>query len=151
MIIAMGSDHGGFKLKNEIIKHLENIGYKIKDFGVHNEQSVDYPDYGKAVAEAVASGEYAKGIVVCGTGIGISIAANKVVGIRAALCTDPYMAKMSREHNNSNILALGERVIGYGLALEIVDTWLSTNFAEGRHKIRVDKITAIEKSYYADK
>jgi len=143
-LIAIGSDHGGFKLKAEIIKFFEEKGYKYKDFGTYNTDSVDYPDYGRVVAEAVVHGECERGIVICGTGIGISIAANKVKGIRAALCTDTYMAKMSREHNDSNVLALGERVIGAGLALDIVEAWLNTDFAGGRHSTRVNKISSIE-------
>jgi len=146
-MIAIGSDHGGYKLKAEIIKFLLEKGYKIKDFGTCNSASVDYPEYGQAVAEAVKSGEFEKGIIICGTGIGISISANKVPGIRAALCNDSFMAKMSREHNDANVLALGERVVGVGLALDIVETWLRSEFQAGRHKIRVDKISEIEKKY----
>lgn len=147
-MIAIGSDHGGFELKAEIIKHLGEKGYSVEDLGTCDCGSVDYPDYGQAVAEAVSSGKCEKGIIICGTGIGISIAANKVPGIRAALCTDSFMAKMAREHNDANILALGARVIGPGLALDIVDTWLTSEFQGGRHKIRVDKISAIEKKYF---
>jgi ribose 5-phosphate isomerase B len=145
-LIAVGSDHGGYELKVEIVKHLNEKGYSIKDLGTCDCNSVDYPDYGLAVAEAVKSGECERGIIVCGTGIGISIAANKVPGIRAALCTDGYMARMSREHNDANILALGARVVGLGLALEIADIWLRSEFQGGRHKIRVDKISEIEKN-----
>ncbi len=147
MKIAIGSDHGGFMLKSEIIKHIEDQGYKVKDFGCYSTDSVDYPDLGHAVAEAVAKGECEKGIVCCGTGIGISIAANKVPGIRAALCNDCFSAKASREHNNANILAMGERVIGVGLAKMITDIWLTTEFAGGRHSGRVDKLTEIECKY----
>ncbi|MCR4437107.1 MAG: ribose 5-phosphate isomerase B [Clostridiales bacterium] len=147
-MIAIGSDHGGFELKAAVVEHLKKKGYRVKDFGTCDCSSVDYPDFGLAVAEAVKSGECEKGIVICGTGLGISIAANKVPGIRAALCTDSYMARMSREHNDANILALGGRVIGVGLALDIVDAWLKTEFLGGRHKARVDKITAIEKKYF---
>jgi ribose 5-phosphate isomerase B len=147
-MIAIASDHAGYELKKEIEKFLTNNGYAHKDMGTCDSLlSADYPDYGQAVAEAVSSGEYQKGIIVCGTGIGMSIAANKVPGIRAAVCTDSYMAKMSREHNDANILALGDRVIGKGAAIEIVDTWLKTGFLGGRHKTRVDKISAIEKKY----
>ncbi len=146
-MIAIGSDHGGFKLKAEVIKYLNTNGYEIKDFGTYNEESVDYPDFGLAVAEAVKNGECERGIVICGTGIGISVAANKVPGIRAALCTDSYMAKMSREHNDANILAFGERVVGTGLALDIVDTWLKTAFAGDRHKARLNKVSMIEAKY----
>jgi ribose 5-phosphate isomerase B len=148
IMIAIASDHGGFELKREIVKYLTSKGYEFTDMGTCDGSiSVDYPDYGMAVAEAVSRGEYEKGIIVCGTGIGISIAANKVPGIRAALCTDSYMAKMSREHNNANILALGGRVIGNGIVIDIVETWLNTEFIGGRHKTRVDKITEIEKKY----
>lgn len=147
-MIAIGSDHGGYDLKMEIISYLNSQGLECKDFGSCNgKESVDYPDYGKNVAEAVSSGEFEKGIIICGTGLGISITANKVPGIRAALCTDSYMARMSREHNDANILALGGRVVGPGLALDIVETWLNTPFAGGRHKTRVDKISAVETKY----
>ncbi len=147
-MIGVGSDHAGYGLKVEIIKYLKENGYEVKDFGTFDgEKSVDYPDYGLAVAEAVKNGECDKGIIVCGTGLGISMSANKVPGIRAALCTDSYMAKMSREHNNANILALGSRVVGVGLALDIVETWLKSEFLGGRHKVRVDKICEIEKKY----
>ncbi len=146
-MIAIGCDHGGFKLKAEIIKHLKDNGYEFKDFGTFSAESVDYPDFGRAVAQAVKDGECDRGIVICGTGIGISISANKVPGIRAALCTDGFMAKMSREHNDSNVLALGERVIGVGLALDIVDIWLKTEFAGDRHRNRINKISDIEKEY----
>jgi ribose 5-phosphate isomerase B len=144
MKIGIGSDHGGFELKEEIIGHLKEVGIEFIDFGTYSKDSVDYPDYGKKVAEAVISKEVDRGIVVCGTGIGISIAANKVKGIRCALCCDTYSARMSREHNNANVLALGARVIGSGLALEIVETWLKSEFQGGRHEIRVNKISDIE-------
>ena len=138
---AIGSDHGGFALKEEIKKHLEERGIEYKDFGTYSEESCDYPVYGRAVARAVADGECDRGIIVCGTGIGISIAANKVGGIRAALCTDCFMAEMARLHNDANILALGARVVGAGLALKIVDTFLDTGFSDGeRHKRRISLI-----------
>ena len=140
MRIAIAGDHGGFKLKSEIIKHLESKGFEYKDLGTYNEDSVDYPDYGQAVGKAVASGEFDRGIIICGTGIGISIAANKIPGIRAALCGDCFSAKASREHNDANVLALGERVIGVELAKMITDIWLETKFAGGRHEKRVEKI-----------
>lgn len=147
-MIAIASDHGGYDLKIEIMKYLTSQKLEFNDFGsCDGKSSVDYPDYGKTVAEAVSSGDFEKGIIICGTGIGISITANKVTGIRAALCTDSYMAKMSREHNDTNILALGGRVVGIGLALDIVETWLNTSFSGGRHKIRVDKISAVEEKY----
>lgn len=144
-MIAIASDHGGFELKERIVKYLKEKGYQFEDLGTFNTDSVDYPDYGVKAAEGVAQGKYDKGIVICGTGIGISIAANKVHGIRAALCTNSYMARMSREHNDSNILALGGRVVGDQLAIDIVETWLNTEFVGGRHKIRIDKIADIEK------
>ncbi|MGI6776791.1 MAG: ribose 5-phosphate isomerase B [Acetivibrionales bacterium] len=147
-MIAIGSDHGGYELKEQIIKYLKDKQYEVKDFGTCDcTTSVDYPDYGLAVAEAVKDGECEKGIIICGTGLGISMAANKVPGIRAALCTDCFTARMSREHNNANILALGGRVLGPGLALEIVETWLNSEFTGGRHAIRVNKISDIEKKY----
>lgn len=146
MKIALGADHGGFGLKEEIKRHLEEKGdYELEDLGTFDEASVDYPDYGAAVARQVASGQAERGILVCGTGIGISIAANKIKGIRAALCSDVFSAKMSRRHNDANILALGQRVIGPGLALEIVDAWLAEKFEGGRHQRRVDKLMALER------
>ncbi len=146
-MIAIGSDHGGYDLKIEIIKHLTAEGYQMKDFGTCDNSSVDYPSFGLSVAEAVKDKLCEKGIVICGTGLGISMAANKVPGIRAALCTNSFMARMSREHNDANILALGGRVLGVDLALEIVDAWLASEFQGGRHKTRVDKITEIENKY----
>lgn len=140
-MIAIGSDQGGFELKQEILKHLEARGLEYKDFGSYDNKSVDYPIYGKAVAEAVAAGQCDKGILVCGTGIGISITANKVKGIRAALCTDCFMAEATRLHNDANVLALGGRVVGVGLALKIVDTFLDTEFSgEERHARRIGMI-----------
>lgn len=147
MKIAIGSDHAGYKLKDEIVKFLKANNYEVVDFGTCDSKSVDYPDYGLIVAEAVKNGECEKGIVICGTGIGISISANKVPGIRAALCTNGFMARMSREHNNANVLALGERIVGLDLAIDIVDIWLKTEFLGDRHQKRLDKIEAIEKKY----
>jgi len=144
MRIAIGSDHGGLNLKEEIKTMLTEKHVEFHDFGTHSTESVDYPDIARAVGQAVVSGEYTRGIVICGTGIGISIAANKIKGIRAALCHDVFSAKMSREHNDANVLAMGERVIGPGLACMIVDTWLNTDFAGGRHGRRVDKISQLE-------
>ncbi|HEX2924717.1 MAG TPA: ribose 5-phosphate isomerase B [Ruminiclostridium sp.] len=146
-MIAIGSDHAGYLLKADIIKFLESKGLEVKDFGTNGPESVDYPDFGQAVAESVASNECEKGILICGTGIGISIAANKVPGIRAALCTDSFMAKMCKQHNNANIIAIGERVVGPGLALDIIETWLETEFLGGRHQNRLNKISDIEKKY----
>ena len=147
MKIAIGSDHGGFKLKGEIIKHLKEKQIEVVDFGTYNEDSCDYPDFGLKVAEEVAMKNFEFGILICGTGIGISISANKVVGIRAALCSDTFSAHATREHNNANILALGERIVGVGLALDIVDTFLSAEFQGGRHQKRIDKISDIEDKY----
>lgn len=144
MKIAMGSDHGGIHLKNHLKDYLASKGYEVLDKGTYTEESCDYPDYAAAVGKAVTGGEAELGILVCGTGLGISIAANKIKGVRAAVCGDVYSAKMSREHNNANILALGERVTGVGLAEMIVDVWLATEFAGGRHARRVDKIMALE-------
>ena len=146
-MIALGSDHAAYKLKLAIAEHLKEKGIEFEDLGCYGTESVNYPEYGQKVAEAVAAGKYEYGIVVCGTGIGISLAANKVPGIRCAVCSDTYSAKYTRLHNNANMLAMGERVVGQGLAMEIVDTFLSTGFEGGRHAKRVDMITAIEKKY----
>lgn len=141
MRIALGSDHGGYDLKLKVIEHLKERGIECKDFGCYDKSSCDYPEFGRAAAEAVASGEFDRGIVVCTTGIGISMAANKISGVRCALCTDPYLAKMTRLHNDANMLALGGGVTGVNLALEIVDTFLDTEFSEGEnHKRRIRKI-----------
>ena len=141
-MIAIGSDHGGYELKLEIMKHLDERGLEYKDYGCYSADSCDYPQYGHAVAHAVADGVCDRGILVCGTGIGISIAANKVPGIRAALCTDCFMAEASRQHNDANILAMGGRVLGPGLALKITDTFLDTPFSNGERHIR--RISQIE-------
>lgn len=143
-MIALGCDHGGFALKNEIKKHLDELGIEYKDYGTYTEQSCDYPIYGEAVANAVANGECEKGLLFCGTGIGISLAANKVKGIRAVVCSDCFSAEMSRRHNNANILSLGGRVVGTGLAQKIVDIFLNTPFEGGRHERRVNMLMAIE-------
>lgn len=142
MKIAIASDHGGYALKEEIKKYLAGRDIEVTDLGTDSEESVDYPIYGKACGEAVASGKTDRGIVCCGTGIGISIAANKVKGIRCALCTDVHMAQMSRRHNDSNILALGGRTTETAKALEIVGAWLDTGFEGGRHQRRVDMLNA---------
>lgn len=144
MKLAIAADHGGFKLKEEIKSLLASMDISFEDFGCTCEQSVDYPDYALPVAQKVANGEYDRGILVCGTGIGMSIAANKVQGIRCALVHDTFSAKATREHNDSNILAMGERVIGPGLALDIVKIWLATEFLGGRHERRVEKVKEIE-------
>lgn len=141
-MIALGCDHGGFDLMQEVKKHLEDRKIEYKDFGTFTKDSCDYPDFGKKVAEAVVSKECELGILICGTGIGISIAANKVKGIRAALCTDCFTAQATREHNNANILAMGGRVIGPGVALKIVDTFLDTPFSNDERHIR--RINLIE-------
>lgn len=135
-MIALGCDHGGYDLMQEVIAYLDKEGIEYKNFGTFGKESVDYPVYGKAVANAVASGECEKGILICGTGIGISIAANKVKGIRAALCHDVFSAKATREHNNANVLAMGGRVIGAGLAVEIVKAFLNTEFSNDERHIR---------------
>lgn len=147
MKVALGCDHGGFILKNEVLKHLEAKGFECKDFGAYSEESCDYPDISIKVAEAVARKEYDFGVLVCGTGIGISIAANKVPGVRAALCGDVFSAKATRNHNNANILALGQRVTGAGLALEIVDAFFDSKYEGGRHEKRIVKIASIEEKY----
>lgn len=147
MRIAIGSDHAGYNLKKVVVEYFEKKNIEFRDFGTLEYNSCDYPDFALAVAEVVAAGEYNFGILVCGTGIGISIAANKVPGIRAALCCDTFSARSSREHNNANILALGERVVGTGLALDIVEAFLSASFLGERHETRVNKITQIEKKY----
>ena len=139
-MIALGCDHGGFDMKQIVIEYLEEKGIEYKDFGCYDKNSCDYPLFGRAAAEAVASGECEKGIVVCTTGIGISMVANKVKGVRAVVCSEPYSALLSRQHNDTNILALGARVVGRDLALMIVDIWLGGEFEGGRHKIRVDMI-----------
>lgn len=145
MKIVLGSDHAGFSLKETIKEHLSSQGYEIIDCGTDSEESVDYPDFGAKVAKTICDGVCEKGILVCGTGIGISIAANKLPGIRAAVCHDLFTAQASREHNDANILAMGARVLDPSLALEMVDLWLSTPFSGGRHQRRIDKISALEK------
>ena len=140
-MLAIASDHGGFALKQTIMAHLTKRGIEYHDYGTYSEASCDYPEYGRAVALAVASGEYERGILICGTGIGISITANKVPGIRCALCTDCFCAEATRQHNDANMLALGGRVVGEGLALKIVDTFLDTPFSnDERHIRRIGKI-----------
>lgn len=145
MKIAMGSDHGGIHLKNQLKAHLEEKGYEIMDCGTYTEDSCDYPDFAEKVCKEVVAGNVEKGILVCGTGIGISMAANKCKGIRAALVADVFSAKMAAEHNNANVICMGERTTGVGLAEMMVDTFLATEFAGGRHQRRVDKIMALEK------
>ena len=144
MKIAISSDHGGNNLRREIMDLLDELNISYEDFGPTTNDSVDYPDYARPVAEKVAAGEFDRGILICGTGIGISIAANKVKGIRCALVHDVFSAKATRCHNDSNILAMGERVIGPGLAREIVMAWLNTEFEGGRHTRRIEKISELE-------
>ena len=145
-MIALGCDHGGLEIKNAIIEDLKKKGIEFIDLGTNTTDSVDYPVYAKAVCAEVISGRCEKGILCCGTGIGMSIAANKVKGIRAAVLSDSFSAEMTRKHNNSNVLCLGGRVLGVGLALELVDLFVDTEFEGGRHQTRVDMIAAIEKS-----
>ena len=145
MKLALACDHGGFKLKETVKKHLEEKGYEVVDFGTYNEESCDYPDYESKAAFAVAKKECEKGIVICGTGIGVSIVANKVHGIRCALVHDVFSAKATRQHNDTNMMAMGARVIGEGLALEIVDAWLNASYEGGRHDLRIEKMMALEK------
>ena len=144
MKISLGCDHGGFAMKEHIKSWLESHGYEVQDCGCYSTESVDYPVYGRAAAEAVASGACARGIVVCTTGIGISITANKVKGIRCALCSEPLSAEMTRRHNDANMLAIGGGMIGPNMADRIVETFLNTEFEGGRHQRRVDLISAIE-------
>jgi len=141
MKIALGSDHGGFALKAIVTKELLHLGYEIEDVGCHSLESVDYPDYAHLVISGITGGNCAYGILICGTGIGMSIAANRSPQIRAALCHDEYTARMSREHNDANILCLGARVIGEGVALDLIKVWLSTPFAGGRHQQRLAKLS----------
>ncbi|MFD2117062.1 ribose 5-phosphate isomerase B [Paenibacillus yanchengensis] len=145
MKVIIGADHGGFRLKQELIPFIESLGYTVEDVGSSCEQSVDYPDYALPVCTAVVEGKADRGILVCGTGIGMSIAANKVKGIRCALVHDLFSAQATRDHNDTNVLAMGERVIGPGVAQEIVRVWLETPFSEGeRHQGRIDKVMSIE-------
>lgn len=146
MKIAIGCDHGALDLKNALVSRLENKSYEVKDFGTYTQDSCDYPEFAAAAAKAVASGECDRGIVLCTTGIGVSITANKIRGIRCALLSDVMSARMTREHNDTNMMALGAGVVGQMLAFEIVDTWLGTEFpGEARHQRRIDKVMALEK------
>ena len=146
MKIALGCDHGALALKNALIPHLEKLGHEVKDFGTYTADSCDYPDFAAPAAQAVANGECDKGIVLCTTGIGVSITANKVKGIRCALLSDVMSARLTREHNDTNMMAIGAGVVGQMLAFEIVDTWLGTEFSnEARHQRRIDKVMALEK------
>ena len=143
--MIIGCDHGGFELKNEIIAHLTKKGIEVTDVGTYSTDSCNYPDYARAVCQRIQSGEFELGILVCGTGIGISMAANKHNGIRAACCSDTFSARMTRMHNDANVLCMGGRVVGPGLACDMVDLFIETKFEGGRHQARVDLITEIEK------
>jgi len=148
MKIAIGNDHTAVEMKNHITKYLEEQGHEIINFGTDSEERCDYPIYGKKVADAVASGQCERGILICGTGIGISLAANKVKGIRAAVCSESYSAKLTRQHNNANIIAFGARVVGQATAETIVDAFINTEYEGGRHQTRIDMITAIEQGEF---
>ncbi len=144
MKIIIGSDHGGFILKGVVVKHLETLGYEVIDMGTNSNKSCDYPVIAVEVSKKVLESNDTLGILVCGTGLGMAISANKIKGIRASLCTDTYSARLTRQHNDSNILCLGERITGQGLAIDIVDEWLSASFEGGRHQRRVDMIIELE-------
>jgi ribose 5-phosphate isomerase B len=141
MNVVIGSDHGGYDLKTHLVSKLERQGHQVEDLGCHSSESVDYPDFAEQVCKRVIDDQNTLGILICGTGIGMSLAANRNYEIRAALCHDEFSAQMSREHNNANILCLGARVIGTGLAESIVDAWLNSSFSGGRHQIRIDKFS----------
>ncbi len=143
-MIAIGSDHGGYLLKEEIKKHLEESGYEFRDFGTDSTASCDYPVYAEKVCSAIQSGECEKGILVCGTGIGMSMCANKCKGIRAAVCGDHFSAEFTRKHNNANVLCLGARIIGSGVAMQLVDIFLTTEFEGGRHEKRIEMMMELE-------
>ena len=148
MKLAIGSDHVGVELKKEIIGYLKELGYEVTDFGPNSIERTDYPIYGKAVAESVSAGKHDLGILICGTGVGISITANKVNGIRAVVCSEPYSARLSKEHNNTNILAFGARVVGLDLAKMIVKEWLEATFEGGRHLNRIQMISEVENNHH---
>ena len=144
MVIGIGNDHAAVEMKNDIVDYLTEKGYEVVNFGTDTHESCNYPEYGEKVGRAVAAGEVDCGILICGTGVGISLAANKVKGVRAVVCSEPYSAKLSKQHNNTNILAFGARVIGIEMAKMIVDEWLGAEFLGGRHQTRVEMIMAIE-------
>lgn len=144
MKIGIGNDHAAVDMKNEVVVYLQEKGYEVVNYGTDTNESCHYPVYGEKVGKAVASGEVDLGILICGTGVGISLAANKVKGVRAVVCSEPYSAKLSRQHNNTNVLAFGARVVGIEMAKMIIDEWLSAEFMGGRHQTRVDMIMAIE-------
>jgi ribose 5-phosphate isomerase B len=143
-LIGIASDHGGFDLKENIVSFLSELGYELSNMGPDNSNSVDYPDYALKIAQAITKNKVSRGIVICGTGIGMSIVVNRFPGIRGSLCSDVFTAKLSREHNDSNILIMGGRVVGHGLAKEIVKVWLNTPFEGGRHQKRLDKINQLD-------
>lgn len=145
MKIAIGNDHAATELKFQIKEYLESQGHEVVNFGTDTNDSCNYPEFGEAVGRAVASGEAEAGVLICGTGVGISIAANKVNGVRAVVCSEPVTAKLSKEHNNSNIVAFGARIVGFEMAKAIVDAWLGAEYQGGRHQMRVDMLTDIEK------
>ena len=147
MKIAIGNDHAAGELKLEIMEYLKELGHEVVDYGVNNGESCDYPDYGEKVGRVVVSGEADCGVLICGTGVGISIAANKVPGVRAAVCSDTATARLVKQHNNANIIAFGARIIGVELAKDIVKAYLDAEFMGGRHQTRIDKIAEIEKKY----
>lgn len=144
MKIGIGNDHAALEMKNQVMEYLEEKGYEVINYGTNTPESCNYPEFGEKVGRAVVSGEVDCGILICGTGVGISLAANKVKGVRAVVCSEPYSAKLSKQHNNTNILAFGARVVGIELAKMIIDEWLGTEFEGGRHQTRVDMIMAIE-------
>ena len=144
MKIGIGNDHAALEMKNQVMEYLEEKGYKVINYGTNTPESCNYPEFGEKVGRAVVSGEVDCGILICGTGVGISLAANKVKGVRAVVCSEPYSAKLSKQHNNTNILAFGARVVGIELAKMIIDEWLGAEFEGGRHQTRVDMIMAIE-------
>lgn len=144
MRIGIGNDHAAVEMKNEVVAYLEEKGYEVVNYGTNTVESCNYPEYGERVGRAVVDGEVDLGILICGTGVGISLAANKVKGVRAVVCSEPYSARLSRQHNNTNVLAFGARVIGIEMAKMIIDEWLNAEFMGGRHQTRVDMIMAIE-------
>lgn len=144
MKLGIGSDHAAFDMKEEIKAYLESLGHEVVDYGTHVNERCNYPEYGEAVGRAVASGEVEGGVLICGTGLGISISANKVKGVRAAVCSEPVSAKLAKEHNHANIIAFGARIVGIEVAKAIVDAWLNAQALEGRHAMRVDMISDIE-------
>ena len=148
MKIAVGADHGGYELKKAVLAHLQKKGYEVVDYGCDSPERCDYPVYGERVGRAVAGGECELGVLICGTGIGISLAANRVPGIRAAVCSEPYSARLTRQHNNANIIAFGARVIGIETAKMIVDEYLNAEFEGGRHQTRIDMIHEIEETQH---